>query len=169
MRLPSLLLYGVLLGAIVWSESATADILPAKANGWHTWQVDEPGTSTEMCCFAWKKGEQSNEGCNLDGHNISFSDNENCSAASGTTQIYVRMDGGTVKDIRILSSNCPVTTESAVSDHGLVSTDDNIRWFRHIIEDSNLANDVREEALFALVLSESDAAYAYLDGLLTSR
>jgi hypothetical protein len=42
-------------------------------------------------------------------------------------------------------------------------------WFRGIIEDRANANDVREEALFALVISSSDAAYAYLDELLSSR
>ena len=42
-------------------------------------------------------------------------------------------------------------------------------WFRDIIEDRGMANDVREEALFALVISSSDAAYAYLDRLLSSR
>lgn len=167
MRWSSLLLYGVLLGAVVWSESAAADLLPAKADGWHTWQVDEPSASTEMCCRSWKRGDRSREGCNLDGRNISFSDSRDCSAAPGTIQVYVRMDNGTPKDIRVLSSNCPVTTKSAVTNHGLVSADANIGWFRSIIEDRNLASDVREEALFALVLSESDAAYAYLDRLLT--
>ncbi len=169
MRLSGLMLYAVLLGAVVWSESAAADLLPAKADGWHTWQVDEPSASTEMCCHSWKRGERPHEGCNLDGHNISFSGSGDCSATPGTIQVYVRMAKGTPRDIRVLSSNCPVTTESTVTDHGLISAGDNLGWFRSIIEDKKLASDVREEALFALVLSESDAAYAYLDRLLTRR
>ena len=36
-------MYGVLLGAVAWSGDLAADILPADANGWHTWKVDEPG------------------------------------------------------------------------------------------------------------------------------
>jgi len=167
MRWSSLLLYGVLLGAVVWSESTAADLLPSKADGWHTWQVEEPSASTEMCCRTWKRGDRSREGCDLDGRNISFSDSGGCSATPGTIQVYVRMDKGTPIDIRVLSSTCPVTTESAITDHGLISVSDNIGWFRSIIEDKTLASDVREEALFALVLSESDAAYAYLDILLT--
>ena len=169
MRLSSLLLYGVLMGAVVWSESSAADLLPGKADGWHTWQVDEPGASIEMCCFTWRRGDGTRGGCDLNGRNISFSDDGDCSAAPGTIQVYVRLDNGTPKDIRVLSSNCPVTTESAVTDHGLISAGENIGWFRSIIEDRTLASDVREEALFALVLSASDAAYAYLDKLLSNR
>ena len=159
---------GVLLGAVAWSGDSVADILPAGADGWHTWQVDEPSASTEMCCISWKHGDRSGKGCDLDGSNISFSDSGDCAAAPGTIQVYVRLENGTPRDIRILSSNCPVTTEATVTDHGLISVAENMGWFRGIIEDRGMANDVREEALFALVISSSDAAYAYLDKLLSS-
>ncbi len=157
------------VGTLASSEPSAAAVPAADADGWHSWQVDEANASTEMCCFTRKRGDKSRGGCNLDGHNISFSNNGDCSAALGTLQVYVLMDAGRPKDIRVLSSNCPVSTATQITDHGLVSSDDNIGWFRTIIEDRDLDHDVREEALFALVLSESDAAYAYLDRLLTSR
>jgi hypothetical protein len=158
---------GVLLGTVAWSGNSAAEILPAGADGWHTWQVDEPSASTEMCCISWKRGDQSRGGCNLDGNNISFSDSGDCAAAPGTIQVYVRLANGTPREIRVLSSNCSVTTESTVVDHGQISIDENINWFRSIIENKGIANDVREEALLALVISGSNAAYVYLDGLLT--
>jgi hypothetical protein len=164
-----LILCGVLMVAVVWSNALAADSLSISGDGWHSWQVDEPGASTEMCCFTWKRGDKSRQGCNLDGDRISFSDSGDCSAAPGTLQVYIRLDGGEPKDIYVLSANCPVSTESDVSDHGLVSVAENIDWFRTIIEDKQLSTDVREEALFGLVQSGSDAAYAYLDRLLTSR
>jgi len=167
MRLSKLLMYGVLLGAVTWSGNSAAEILPAGADGWHTWQVDEPSASTEMCCISWKHGDRSDKGCNLDGNNISFSDGGDCAAAPGTIQVYVRLVNGKPKNIRVLSSNCPVTTESTVTDHGLIPEAENMGWFRGVIEDKGIANDVREEALLALVISGSNAAYAYLDGLLT--
>ena len=158
---------GVLLGAVAWSSDSAAEILPAGADGWHTWQVDEPSASTEMCCISWKHGDRSGKGCDLDGSNISFSDSGDCSAAPGTIQIYVRLDNGTPREIRVLSSNCPVTTQATVTDHGLIPVAENIGWFRGIIENKGIANDVREDALLALVISGSNAAYVYLDGLLT--
>jgi hypothetical protein len=158
-----------LVGTLAWSEQTFAAISTSDASGWHTWQVDEPGAATEMCCSSWKRGSQSREGCDLDGNRVSFSDGGDCGSAPGTLQVYVHFDDGTPGDIRVLSSNCPVTTASEVTDHGLVSPDDNIGWFRAVIEDKRLGRDTREEALFALVLSGSDAAFTYLDRLLTRR
>jgi hypothetical protein len=59
MRLSKLLMVGVLLGAVAWSGDSAAGILSADADGWHTWQVDEPSASTEMCCISWKNGDRS--------------------------------------------------------------------------------------------------------------
>ena len=169
MQLPIPFMFGVLLGAAAWSGSAVADVLPEDADGWHSWQVDEPAASTEMCCFTWKNDTRSSQGCNLDGHSISFSNSGGCSAPPGTIQVYVRLGAGIPEDIVVLSSNCLVSTETAVVDHGLLSAKENLRWFQSIIEDPRLEDDVREEALFALVNSSSDAVYAYLDKLLTTR
>ena len=167
MRPAKLLLLGAILGATLWGSQAKADILSAGADGWHTWQVDEPGVSSEMCCFSWNRGNKSRKGCNLDGHSIAFSDSGDCAVAPGTIQVYVRFDNGEPKDIRVLSSNCPVSTESEVADHGLVSAGESLAWFQSIIENRQLDMDIREEALFGLVQSESDAAFDYLDSLLT--
>jgi len=163
------LLVGVLLGAALWASNATAEILSTDEDGWHTWQVDEPGVSSEMCCFTWNRGNKSRKGCNLDAHTIAFSDSSDCAVAPGTIQIYARLDNGEPKDIRVLSSNCPASTESEVRDHGLVSAGESLDWFRSIIEDQQLDMDIREEALFGLVQSESDAAFDYIDSLLTRR
>ena len=160
------LLLGALLGATLWASEAAAEGLATDADGWHTWQVDEPGVSTEMCCFTWNRGNKSSKGCNLDARSISFSDSGNCAVAPGTIQIYVRVDDGAPRDIRVLSSNCPASTESEVADHGLVSAGESLDWFRSIIEDKQLDMDIREEALFGLVQSESDVAFNYLDRLL---
>ena len=169
MRPLKVFLYGVLLGAVFWGSTSEAEILSATADGWHTWQVDEPGASTQMCCFTWKRGDKSRQGCNLDGHSVSFSDSGDCAAAPGTIQVYVRLDNGIPKDIRVLSSNCPVASESEVTDHGIVTTASNLNWFRSIIEDKSQSSDAREEALFGLVQSQSDAAFDYLDSLLSQR
>ena len=168
MHLNKLIICGVLLGAVAWSNAA-AEISPGKSDGWHTWQVDEPDVSTEMCCFTWKKAKGSRTGCNLDGKSVGFTDSGDCAAAPGTVQVYVKFDDGTPEDIRVLSSNCPVSSETEVTDHGLVSASDSLDWFRTIIEDEDQPKDVREEALFGLVLSGGDAAYAYLDRLLSNR
>jgi hypothetical protein len=79
------------------------------------------------------------------------------------------MAKGVPRNIFVLSSLCPVSTESTIEDHGTVSADDNLDWFRTLIEDRRLPKDVREMALFALVQSNSDKGYVYIENLLSRR
>ena len=169
MRAAEMILLLALTFTVVCGEALAAGFLPANATGWHTWQVDEPNSLTAMCCSNSRRGDDSEAGCNLDSRNISFSDGGSCAATPGPLQVYVRLEGGRVKDIRMLSANCVVATDSKIADQGLVSVGENIGWFRSVVEDRSLAQSVREEALFALASSGSDSAYAYLDGLLSRR
>ena len=100
---------------------------------------------------------------------MSFTDDGDCAATPGTIQVFARLVNSTPKDVRVLSSNCAVTASTEIIDHGLVSAAENIDWFQSVIEDKSLDDDLREEALFGLVLSESDAAYDYLDRLLSAK
>ena len=163
-------MYGALLGAVIWSGDSPADVLPTGADGWHTWQVDEPRRIDRDVLPLMEKRRSLTQGLQLRRPQyFVFGTMGTARQHRGPVQVYVRLDDGVPEDIYVLSSNCPVSTESAVADHGLISAKENMRWFRAVIEDQDLANDVREEALFALVTSSSDAVYAYLDKLLTSR
>ncbi len=166
MRTSRLFLYSLLLVPLAYSTAA-ADIISDKSDGWHTWQIDEPGVSSTMCCFTWVNGDARQDGCHLDGRSHGITGDSHCEDVSGTVQVYVKMKQGVPDEIRVLSSNCPVSAESDISNHGLISADENLGWFRDIIEDSDSSDDLREEALFGLVQSGGDAAFAYLDRLLT--
>ncbi len=154
---------------IIWSESTAADIVTDKSDGWHTWQIDEVGSVGEMCCFTGQRGSPTKAGCNLDGGRVSFGNDGDCSADTGAVQFYVLVKNGKPLKIRTLSSECPVTTEAAITDHGVVTAGDNIEWFEKVIEDTSLSQSLREEALFGLVQSESNTAFEYLDRLLSGR
>jgi hypothetical protein len=88
---------------------------------------------------------------------------------SGAAQIYVRIAAGQPDEIRVPDSHCWMPIPSKITDHGVVSSAENMTWFRSIIEDMTLSQSIREEALFALAMSESDAAYEYIDQLLSRR
>ena len=169
MRVSGLALLIALTASIVLGEVSAAEFLPADADGWHTWQVDESSANTGMCCFSRQQGSHTQKGCNLDGRSMSFSDGGDCAAKPGTIQVYVRFTDGAPEDIRVLSSNCVVSTKSELVDHGLISTTANLGWFRRVVEDKSLSANAREEALFGLVITGSDAAYDYLDKLLSQR
>jgi len=154
---------------ITWSESTAADITTDTSDGWHTWQTDEAGSVSETCCFTRQRDSGTKAGCNLDGGRVSFGNDGDCSADTGVVQFYVLVKNGKPSKIRTLSSECPVTTETAITDHGVVTAGDNIDWFEMVIEDTSLSQSLREEALFGLVQSESDTAFEYLDRLLSNR
>jgi hypothetical protein len=167
MLLRRLILCGALLGAVIGSGSSSGAILSGDADGWHTWQLDEPAASTSLCCFTHTKGSTVQRSCDLDRRNRSLSNDGDCTAGPGTIKVFVHMVEGHPEDILILSAQCPVFSESAIIDHGLVSAADNVDWFRSIIENPRLSKDIREMALFALVQSNSAEAYAWLDKLLS--
>jgi hypothetical protein len=169
MLIRRLIICSSLLGAVIWSGSSAGGILPGNADGWHTWQLDEPGAATTMCCHTRVRGNDAQANCDLDSRYMGLSHDGGCAAGSGSIRIYVQMDKGMPKDILALSSACPVSTESAVADHGLVSAEENLDWFRTIIENQQIDKDIREMALFALVQSNSDKGYAYIDDLLSRR
>jgi len=156
----------VVLGAI--STPAFAELVITE-DGWHSWKTDEIGAVTESCCYTWQRGKRSQPGCNLDGRHLSFSSNGDCDAAVGQVQFYVLMTAGKPRKIRVLSSECPVETTASIKNHGAVPAQHNVEWFRQVIEDRTLDHDVREEALFGLVQSESSIAFDYLDRLLSRR
>jgi hypothetical protein len=158
-----------LASLMIWSESTAADFINADAEGWHTWQFDASGPVAEMCCFTWHRASRSQKGCNLDGARVSYGSDGDCSAETGNVQVYAFIKSGRPTKIRVLSSECPVSTETQLTDHGVVSTEDNIEWFREVIEDQKTNQDIREEALFGLVQSRSDAAFEYIDRLLSQR
>ncbi len=153
---------------IVVSKPAFAELVTI-GDGWHSWQTDEAGAVTEACCFTWQHGKRSQSGCNLDGRHMSFSSDGDCAAGPGQVQFYVLIKGGKPQKIRVLSSECPVETTATIATLGVVPAKDNVEWFRRVIEDRTLDHDVREEALFGLVQSESSIAFDYLDRLLSTR
>jgi len=146
---------------------ANADMFPG-SDGWHRWQTDEVGAVTDTCCFAWRRGTPAKTGCNLDGQTMSYSSGGDCAAGPGRPQYYVLMEGGKPRAIRVLSAACPVESATEIKDHGTLPAAENIAWFRDVIEDGTLADDIREEALFALVQSDSNLAFDYLDRILSA-
>lgn len=156
----------IALALIAAAGMAAAEPIGILQDGLHTWTID--GTrDVESCCFTWRRGPVAREGCSLDGRSGSIRDRGGCEGGPGEAQVYVRVANGEPVEIWLFSSNCPVETTNSIADHGVVSADDNVAWFRQLIENRRADKDVREDALFALVRSETDAGFRYLDRLLS--
>lgn len=137
--------------------------------------------------------------CDLDGERGGYTINGDCLLDSDEVRVYVRMQGGRPSRVRALNNDCPVSTASEVTDLGAVPADSSVRWLsaqisddRHgnaeilaaipmhagdaafealttLLEDRRRSMDLREQALFWLVQSGSDDAFAYVDLLLSQR
>lgn len=135
-------------------------------------------------------------GCRLGHGENDLATAGDCDLTSDTMQIFLEVSGGRVRELRAFSSGCPVSVDADVRTIDGVSTADSIAWLlREVEENSRLAeeaimtlsfhaerealdaliglvedrgqrHDTREEALFWLVQTESDEAFAYLDRLL---
>lgn len=135
-------------------------------------------------------------GCRLGHGENDLDPTDNCDVTSDLMHIYVEVKDGAVREIQALSSKCPVSVDGQVRVQEGVSSHDSIAWLlrqvkdhpRHaeeaimtvsfhaegealaaligLIEDTSQKQDAREDALFWLVQTESEEAFAYLDRLL---
>ena len=162
--------FGVLAGilAALLAAPVAAEVPARLTDGLHTWQIDGTG-NVNSCCYTMRAGKLTSSGCRLDGRRMSISTDGDCAAGPGAAQVYVRIENGEPESIWLFSSACPVSADDEIVDHGLASPAASLAWFRSVIESRDVDKDVREEALFALVQTESDAAFEYLDTLLTGR
>ena len=178
---------------------ALALVFGGTDDGWVTWRVEAGQDVGNWCCSTRSAGKASRATCRLDGGGLTMSSGDPSFQATGEMQIYVKLVGGRATKIRTLSPQCPVETSDGISDLGLVETSDSLDWLGAYvgdtarlsseallaisahegseatrilvgaIENRELGQKVREEALFWLVNSGSDEAYAWLDRLLIRR
>ena len=178
---------------------AAALLFSGADDGWVTWRVETNQEVGYWCCVTWSAGQAVSKSCQLDGGGLNINNNKPTIRSTGEMQIYVKLQGGRATHIRTLSPQCPVETEAGIRDLGLIATDESLDWLSNqvsgnrrvssdallaisahespravemlvsAIENRDLQKKVREEALFWLVTSGSDEAYAYLDRLLSSR
>ncbi len=139
--------------------SAAAGLPGAGADGWYSWRVDVIGSAPELCCFSWNSGIATKKRCNLDGRHGGFSTTDENPFPSDEVQIYALMSAGAVTKIRVLSSQCPVAAESAITDLGSIEVDTSVDWLQRYF---SLPSRVSTEAVTAVALHAGDGARALL-------
>ena len=178
---------------------AAALLFSGADDGWVTWRVEAGEDVGYWCCATWSAGKATSTSCQLDGGGLNINNDSPAIQSTGEMQIYVKLENGRASQIRALSPQCPIETEASINDLGLIATDESLDWLNRQVGDSRrvssdallaisahdspravemlvravenreLRQKVREEALFWLVNSGSDEAFEYLDRLLSSR
>jgi hypothetical protein len=136
------------------------------ADGWHNWDVPAGAAGAQSCCYRIGDGGVRTEGCRLGSGSGGITINGDCTPTSDTLRVYVRVDGGDVREIRALSAACPVVASGPLTEVGAVDTAESIAWLlRHTNKDSEIA----EEAVTAIALHEDESAFAALRPLIEDR
>jgi len=168
MRLGKLVTLVILAAALLGGPTPANGASFDKGDGWYKWSVDGAMAMGSSCCYRLKGDSVSRQTCNLDSKHGTIISNSDCSESSGTLTFYVRSKRGKPAVVRAFDSNCPVSTEEAVTDLGPVSVATSDAMLLEIIQATDLDKDVREDALFWLVQAGSDATFEYLDQLLSA-
>ncbi len=195
-RMRGLGAFALMVVACFGNESIASGPLKLADDGWHTWRTAAAEQSAELCCFSWTGSGARRRTCDLDRSSGNYGAVEGYSNYSGEVQVYALMRSGKPEKITVLSPQCRVSTDTEIRDHGLQDQDVSVNWLRkHIgsrtrlssdalaaisvhggdyslevlvaVVESNNDDDLREEAIFWLVTSGSDAAFEYIDNLLT--
>lgn len=145
----------LLLMAGTHSQVAQAEIAGLGVDGWHTWQVNAVSSAPEMCCASWKNASVKKRQCNLDGRNGGFSSLDDSATSEGRVQVFALMQAGVAKKLRVLSSNCPVSAHSAITDLGAIETDDSVEWLAGLISSGN---DTGSDAIAAIAVHDGRKA-----------
>jgi len=159
--LRGILLLAIMSAACAGSQTYAANVLQLTEDGWYRWRVPAAQPNEEET-------------------------------------IYVRVNAGKPQAIEISGHWCNGQKHAAAIDLGVLTTDESIDWLqRYLGADSDLREDAlaaisrhaghralqvlidiiesdadretRQEAIFWMAQSESDAAFAYLDRLLLAR
>ena len=193
-RKPVAFLLGALLGLLI-TAPVHAD-LELRADGWHRWEVPAGSDAGDACCRHELRGGVTLVGCNLGAGTQGPRPGPGCVTRSETLQVFVEIAAGQARQVHAFGGACPVDTGTPVEDHGEVLTADSLRSLANRLGDDrrvldgalvaiaahedapavrmlvDIARDerrqaaVRERALFWLVQSDSDTAWAFLDRLL---
>lgn len=196
-RLPGLIFAGMMLAALAARLAGAAEIFDPKTDGWHSWSVPAPPGAGEQCCTRWSGAGGIQTRCDLDRDRGRLTRHTRFRDDSDSTRVYVLMEAGVATRVDALSPHCEVRTATAMTDHGHRDSRTSVDWLRRFVaSDSRVGSEalaalslhggdhalqalidvvesdadggLREEALFWLIQSGSDAGFAYVDRLLTA-
>lgn len=195
-HLRGLVVAAMMVAACLGNDTSASEPFDLRDDGWHTWRTEAIESSGERCCFRWTGTGARKRACDLDRSHGNYGSVDGFPNYSGEVQIYVLMESGAPEKITVLSPQCEVSTATEIDDHGVLDSGESVDWLRQFVRrDSDLTSealaaisqhggdrslaaliavvesgsdrDVRQEAIFWLVQSGSDAAFEYVDRLLT--
>jgi HEAT repeat protein len=154
-RWAKLTFFVLILAAGIHTEITLAEIGGLGEDSWHTWQVQAVEGAPEMCCFSWRSGSATRKQCNLDGRNGGFNSSNDSATSAESVQVFALMKAGVATRIRVLSTSCPVSADSEITDLGPIEADDSVDWLEQFIPGGD---DSGSDAIAAIAVHEGRKA-----------
>ncbi len=152
-RLTRLQMLALIILSLFAGKPASADMPELRADGWYTWKVPAAADAPNWCCYSWSSGIAKEKMCDLDGGHRGFGSSDSDKGMGDELQIYALVDRGNITEIRPLSAQCPVKSNSTIVDLGLIDANDSIdRLAPFIGKDEDLST----EALAAIAAHAGD-------------
>jgi hypothetical protein len=150
-----LLFFLLIVIAAAQSQAIHAAINGLGDDGWHTWQVPAVESAPEMCCFSLRSGAVTKKQCDLDAMNGNFGGYDDSAASQDGMQIFALMTAGIATKIRVFSSGCPVSADSAITDLGPIEADDSVEW---LVSSISNGGDIGSDAIAAIAVHRGGQA-----------
>lgn len=114
-----------LIGAALFvSLNALASGHIEPEDGWSSWKIEVPSGTRTWCCVAGQDWRSPGRQCDLDSRWLSVTN----FAADDAARVYVRIEKGVLRDVRVYADACPVRSREAIVDLGVRNGDDSLRF-----------------------------------------
>lgn len=154
---------------VAWTDSGAAEFVAPSIDGWHAWQVEASEGGLSSCCYSFRDGNVSMQGCDLDGRGGYSINHGDCDLDGDRVSVYVQMKDGQATRIRALNANCPVSTRDAVHELGDVDGQASVRWLLQQVDRNGGNSRISEDAMATMSAHSSDVSLGALSSILEDR
>lgn len=92
------------------------------AAGWSSWTFTPPAGTRQWCCFSGPDWDRRTPGCTLEADSRSRID-----AGTGPARVYLRHEGGVLRDVQVYAASCPVQSVTSINDLGIRTTEQSLQ------------------------------------------
>lgn len=90
----------------------------AESAGWSSWEITPPAGTRQWCCLSGPDWDPRTAGCELEQASRSRTD----AKGDGRARVYLRREGGVVRDVQVYAASCPVQSATPITDLGTRTT-----------------------------------------------
>lgn len=135
--------------------ASTAAGLQLPSNGWVTWEVQATKGAPNWCCSEKNTAGMVATACDLDEDSHQYVSSDDASDSTQMLNVYAQQQDGKTVDLRILSAQCPVTSQSAIAELGAVDQQSSVDWLQQRL-DQNRA--LHQQVVAAIAMHAGDVA-----------